>query len=185
MAIPFFFFSAWLAMVFWGMLAPGLTLPTISYPTAMLATIGLWLIVFPISRRAWIGRPFRSSRRERRRVPTEASVDTVDLSASFGGTARRIRTDNFRGGRLKARFGGVELDLRGAAIREKPARLEIDAVCGGVELKVPRTWAVQLDVITKLGGIDDDRDGPLGQAGEAPDLIVSGEITCGGLSIKD
>ena len=36
-----FFFSAWIAMVFWGMVAPDVGLRTISYATAMLVTIGL------------------------------------------------------------------------------------------------------------------------------------------------
>jgi len=52
MAIPTagagFFFSAWLAMIFWGILGPDLGLGTIGYPKAMLVTIGLWLVVAPL-----------------------------------------------------------------------------------------------------------------------------------------
>ncbi len=44
-----FFFSAWLAMVFWGVLAPRYDLDTIGYPTAMLVTIAIWLIVAPLA----------------------------------------------------------------------------------------------------------------------------------------
>ena len=43
-----FFFSAWLAMIFWGIVAPDLEIPTISYPKAMLITIALWLVVGPV-----------------------------------------------------------------------------------------------------------------------------------------
>jgi hypothetical protein len=43
-----FFFSAWIVMVFWGMVAPDVGLRTISYATAMLVTIGLWLAVAPL-----------------------------------------------------------------------------------------------------------------------------------------
>ncbi len=42
-----FFFSAWLTMVFWGIVAPKVGVKTISYPLAMLVTIALWLIVAP------------------------------------------------------------------------------------------------------------------------------------------
>ncbi|MBM3945567.1 MAG: hypothetical protein FJ317_08805, partial [SAR202 cluster bacterium] len=48
-AIPFFFFSAWLAMVFWGMMAPEFGLPTISYLRAMLVTVAIWLVVGPLT----------------------------------------------------------------------------------------------------------------------------------------
>lgn len=43
-----FFFSAWLAMVFWGIVAPDVGLATIDYPKAMVVTIGQWLVVAPL-----------------------------------------------------------------------------------------------------------------------------------------
>jgi hypothetical protein len=43
-----FFFSAWLLMMFWGIVAPDLNVPTVSYPTAMLITIGFWLVISPL-----------------------------------------------------------------------------------------------------------------------------------------
>jgi hypothetical protein len=44
-----FFFSAWLTMIFWGILAPDLGVPTIGYLKAMLVTIALWLVVAPLA----------------------------------------------------------------------------------------------------------------------------------------
>jgi hypothetical protein len=44
-----FFFSAWLTMIFWGIVAPDFDVRTIGYPTAMLMTIGLWLIIAPLA----------------------------------------------------------------------------------------------------------------------------------------
>ena len=43
-----FFFSAWLAMVFWGIVAPEVGLRTIDYLMAMVVTIGQWLVVAPV-----------------------------------------------------------------------------------------------------------------------------------------
>lgn len=52
-AIPaagaFFFLSAWLTMIFWGIIAPDLELKTIGYPMAMLVTVAIWLIVAPLA----------------------------------------------------------------------------------------------------------------------------------------
>ncbi len=50
-----FFFSAWLTMIFWGIVAPDFDVRTIGYPTAMLMTIGLWLIVAPLAAAAGKG----------------------------------------------------------------------------------------------------------------------------------
>jgi hypothetical protein len=43
-----FFFSAWLTMIFWGIIAPDIGLNTIGYPMAMLVTIAVWLVVSPL-----------------------------------------------------------------------------------------------------------------------------------------
>jgi hypothetical protein len=43
-----FFFSSWLTMIFWGILAPEVGVGTISYTTAMVVTIALWLVLAPL-----------------------------------------------------------------------------------------------------------------------------------------
>ena len=43
-----FFFSAWLMMIFGGILADDLGTKPFSYTTSMLATIALWLVVAPV-----------------------------------------------------------------------------------------------------------------------------------------
>ncbi|MCX5998162.1 MAG: hypothetical protein NTU41_00835 [Chloroflexi bacterium] len=44
-----FFFSAWLTMMFWGVIAPDFGAPTIGYPRAMLITIAIWLVIAPLA----------------------------------------------------------------------------------------------------------------------------------------
>jgi hypothetical protein len=43
-----FFFSSWLTMIFWGIIAPDVGVETISYKKAMVVTIALWLIMAPL-----------------------------------------------------------------------------------------------------------------------------------------
>ena len=47
-AIPGFFLSSYFLMLLWGVIAPKLGIPTISYVTAMLVNITLWLAVAPL-----------------------------------------------------------------------------------------------------------------------------------------
>ena len=47
-AIPGFFLSSLFLMLLWGVFAPGLGLATISYTTAMLINVTLWLAVAPL-----------------------------------------------------------------------------------------------------------------------------------------
>jgi hypothetical protein len=48
-AIPGFFLSSWFLMLLWGVIAPKLGIPTISYVNAMLVNITLWLAVAPLA----------------------------------------------------------------------------------------------------------------------------------------
>jgi hypothetical protein len=55
-AIPGFFLSSWLLMLLWGVFAPDLDWPTISYVNAMLINITLWLAVAPLAAASKRGR---------------------------------------------------------------------------------------------------------------------------------
>ncbi len=48
-AIPGFFLSSLFVMLLWGVIAPRVGLPSISYVTSMLVTITLWLGVAPLA----------------------------------------------------------------------------------------------------------------------------------------
>ena len=57
---PAFFFSAWLVMIFAGIVAPDVGIRPFGYGTAMVVTIGLWLVLAPA-----IGAIARAVRRHR------------------------------------------------------------------------------------------------------------------------
>ncbi len=48
-AVAGFFLSAFIAMIFWGIIAPEFNVKTIGYPMAMLMTIGVWLVIAPLA----------------------------------------------------------------------------------------------------------------------------------------
>lgn len=158
-----FFFSAWLAMVFWGMVAPDLGLPTIGYTKAMLVTIGLWLVVFPLAGMGkWsggIGWARKSGKWEGRQA-SETSAGAVNVSAFFSGVSKRVVSKAFTGGSVRARFGGVEI-------------------------YVPREWNVELDVNVFLGGVTDERSHLTVAEEGQPHLVIAGRAFLGGVEVKD
>lgn len=209
MPFPFlfgvFFFSAWLAMIFWGMIAPDVGLLTIGYPKAMLATIGLWLVVFPLARMGF-GRmaPFAAMGGMGRRgrgwshgegggpAPSAAGgwqasdQDVINIASSFSGSSRRVTSKSFQGGNVSANFGGVQLDMREAALAASGATLNVRAFIGGIDIVVPQGWDVVFDVSAFLGGIADQRVHPgYHHTNGAPRLVVTGSATLGGVNIKD
>src|SRR5436190_7857966 len=57
-----------------------------------------------------------------------AGSDTVSLWAIFGGTKRQVDSQDFRGGDISVMFGGIELDLRKAAIAAELATIDVSAM---------------------------------------------------------
>ena len=117
--------------------------------------------------------------------------DRVNATSTLGGITDRNVSQDFRGGRLTAFLGGVSVDLRQAVIVEKPARIHVSAILGGVEISVPQHWNVKKDIRPVAGGVDDRRplvrhpandDAPLNNA---PDLVITGSVLLGGLLIRD
>jgi len=102
--------------------------------------------------------------------------------AVLGGFKRVMNTRNFRGGSLTAFMGGCEIDLRDASISSNPAVIDIFAFWGGVELRVPDDWVVELRGMPILGGFDDKTRPPREHLKR---LIVKGMVIMGGVEIKN
>ena len=83
-------------------------------------------------------------------------------------------------------FGGVELDLRKAASTRDEIIVEINAIFGGVEVRVPETWSVTVRGSGIFGGYEDETmDTRATPDGKQPHLIVNGFAVFGGVSIKN
>lgn len=113
-----------------------------------------------------------------------ASTDSdsiVDITTILGGYAGRVAGPIFRGGDITTIMGGCELDLRQCSI-DGEAVLTVFALCGGISLKVPPDWSVELQGTPILGGFE-------AKTIEAPNvnkrLIVRGFTIMGGFEVRN
>lgn len=109
---------------------------------------------------------------------------TINGIAIMGVFKRTNSSQDFRGGQLTAIMGGCEVDLRQASIQDpNGAVIDVFTFWGGVELKVPEDWAVDVQGIPLMGGFDDKTHPPTG--GSNKKLIVKGYAVMGGMEIKN
>jgi predicted membrane protein len=108
--------------------------------------------------------------------------DLDDVTAIFGGSDTVNSSKNYLGGKATALFGGVTIDLRDAVIK-KEATLNVFALCGGVELKVPREWKIKTEVFPILGGVE-NKSSSTALTDDAPLLVVTGTAALGGIEIR-
>jgi len=81
----------------------------------------------------------------------------INYKFVFGGTEQVILDPVFKGGTIEAVFGGLELDLRRTSLAEGETFLHVKATFGGVEIKAPETWHIEVRSDSVFGGVTDDR----------------------------
>lgn len=107
---------------------------------------------------------------------------TLSALAVMGGVSRGSSSRAFRGGDLLAIMGGLEIDLRRAAIHGE-AVMDVFVVWGGVEIRVPEDWTVSSHIVPLMAGVEDKTRPP--QGATTHHLILRGFALMGGVEIKN
>lgn len=106
----------------------------------------------------------------------------LDAAAVLSGSAIRCDTQALEGGEITVALGGLEIDLRDAALRGPEARLDVFVLFGGLVLRVPPGWSVTLRGLPVLGGMEDKTVPGMGSTGR---LVIDGHVIMGGLEVRN
>ncbi len=118
-------------------------------------------------------------------VSPQVGDDYIDYVHVFSGGERQIVSDNFRGGKVTAVFGGSEIDLTKARLAPGVAELELACVFGGCTIIVPDDWNVKIEVVPVLGGFGDSRKLNPGRVTDTTrQLVIKGAVVFGGGEVK-
>ena len=120
-------------------------------------------------------------------VSTVSAVgdDYIDYVNVFSGGERQIVSQNFRGGKVTAIFGGSEIDLTRATLAPGRSELELACIFGGTTLIVPDDWFITIEVTPVLGGFTDSRKlNPGRTVDSTKQLVIKGAVVFGGGEIK-
>lgn len=138
------------------------------WPLALIA-LGLFLL--------WRAIACNTARRNEDRLGRENLV-------IFGGADVSLGGQEFESTAMTVVFGGYNLDLRNATLKNGRAEVEATAVFGGIELKIPPAWNVVIEGFPLFGGYSDETTHPSPASG-APQLIIKGSAVFGGVNIKN
>ena len=134
----------------------------------VLVLVGLNMILKPFRRRGFS-------------LGDDAAV--FEATAILGGANRRLSAANFQGGDAVAILGGCGIDLRDCGSEGGPAEIDTFAFWGGVDIRVPEDWEVQVKGFAILGGYGDKTRGVAGEGRKV--LIVRGTAIMGGVEVKN
>jgi len=110
-----------------------------------------------------------------------AGDELLDITAILAGFERRVTTQSFRGGEITAVLGGCTLDMRGASIQGE-ALINVFAFWGGVTIKCPPDWTVELQGTPILGGFEEKTAAP---PNNAKRLVIRGYAIMGGVEVRN
>jgi hypothetical protein len=123
-------------------------------------------------------------------VRTQALAHTSDarehqeITAILGGSQFSGPQPLPRRLKIKAVFGGVQVDLRDAIFPDGAVEMEVKAVFGGVQIIVPPSLAVECHGVAILGGFESLNRAPASADPSAPLLRVRGRVVFGGVQIE-
>lgn len=109
----------------------------------------------------------------------------VTSEVTFGSVQQIVLDPVFKGARIKNTFGGTRLDLRRTQLEAGQTYIDVDCTFGGIEIYVPSTWNVLIDMDTTCSGYTDKRYHTQSTPLTEQKLVIRGDITFGGLEIKD
>jgi predicted membrane protein len=111
--------------------------------------------------------------------------DDVRLAAIVGGKELKSRATALRSASALAVMGGVEIDLRDASLDPGGATLDVTAIMGGVEVRLPVGWVVDVESRGGLGGVDTRLTEAADLPDGAPTLRVTTNTWLGGVEISE
>jgi cell wall-active antibiotic response 4TMS protein YvqF len=110
-----------------------------------------------------------------------AGGQVVRLFALLWGADRRVRGPVSHV-EVSAVMGGCDLDLREAVPTIDPIAVQVFAMWGGIDIRIPPGWVVEIEAWPILGGVVDNTQPP---ALPAHRVILRGMAFMGGVEIKN
>lgn len=159
---------------------------------ALLLSIGLSIIFHPIRRRSRHGwHPNYSYHRyhdnyahhtdsQETPIVEHSDEDNVFVEARMSNSIRYVTAKHLSEVQITASMAGVKVYFDDAQLSDEGAVITVDASLSGVELFIPRTWNVILQVDPTLGGVDERGTR---EVHDGPAVYLRGSTRLSGLKI--
>lgn len=123
---------------------------------------------------------FEHNKKDNSNISLKKKENDNNYIAVFSG--RDITFDNkkFDGASCVSVFGGIDLDLRDAKIKEDIV-IECVSVFGGIDIKTPKNVSIKSNGVPILGGVEDKT---IGRGDTSPTIYIEYVCVFGGVEIK-
>lgn len=110
----------------------------------------------------------------------EEDGNRISFDTSFGASIKYVNTDDFQSASLDCSFGSMKVYFDNAMMQQPQATIYLDASFSGVELYIPKSWAMINKVHAAFGAVEEKNQ-------NVPDgvhsVILTGECNFSGVTI--
>lgn len=133
----------------------------------------------------WIGVQIITGKdgNESQKEQVEAHEDKMKRVLVFSEMNQVILSDNFRGGEIVTVFGNADIDLSQVKSKEKNLKLELTAVFGSIDIRVPEQWIVKSEGVGILGNFENKANG--GNTKKSVEVELKGVAVLGEVKVKN
>ena len=117
-------------------------------------------------------------------VALPLSGGVLNPESVFSSIEKVINDQQFKQGKASAVFGSVELDFTQANIEGDIAVLEVNAVFGSIEVRVPMNWKVSVEAGAMFGACENHTRAPVPNT-PVKTLIIRGGAVFGSVEIRN
>ena len=142
----------------------------------------LWPLFIVFAGLGILMRGGRPSKDRGDRKGDEITGERFSEFAVLSGLSPQVSSSSFKGGEARAFMGGLEIDLRESDF-DGEAVVEVFAMMGGIEIRVPPNWTVNAEITPIMGGMEDKT-----QAAERDPnkkLTLRGLVLMGGIEVRN
>lgn len=104
----------------------------------------------------------------------------VDCAVTFGSGSKYLNSTSLKKAYFKCSFGALKVYFDNATLDPDGAEVFLDASFGGVELYIPQSWTVNMNMTAAVGGVDEKYKK---HVSGGPVLTLSGHVSFGGVEI--
>jgi len=109
----------------------------------------------------------------------------LDIFSIFGEKTKKIKTNNFLGGKTTSLFGELKVDLKDSRLTHGTKELDTLTLFGATKIYLPNDWNVIIKATTIFGGFEDHRGrSEQSENTETKILIIKGLVLFGGGEIR-
>ncbi|MFC6201601.1 hypothetical protein ACFP1L_06915 [Lactiplantibacillus nangangensis] len=113
--------------------------------------------------------------------PSSATVEdpNVNIDLSMSNSIRYIHSTDFNGANIHVSMGGAKIYFDAVELAHSDATITVDVSLSGVELYVPRSWQLKLNINNSMGELNTQGTPET----EGPTIYLQGRLSLGQLTI--